>query len=292
MLSVLVSMGIRVVFDGNRLEVGYPISVDSVRLICMIAVLEGAMRTTIFVFVIAAMTVSVFGDVIVYSGALAETRAQFNVDSDGLALVEDFESFAGGQAVGDMPNNGARFAEEYADGSLAPLPVIQATASAPSGSRWIANFGNGRPASSAWVIRPDLPGDLIYAFGQVNAQGDWVRIEGFDANDELIVTVDALPIAAGAFAGFIVREGVSKVVVTPLGNFDGLNGMDDVQVSTQAIDLCMVDITCDGQVNFFDVSAFLSAYNNQDPRADFTGDGQFNFFDVSAFLAQYSAGCS
>jgi hypothetical protein len=231
------------------------------------------------------------GDVVTYSGPLTETRNQFNIDSDGLALLENFESFGGGQPVGDMPGNGARFAEEYADGSAAPLPIIQAFAGAPSGSRWIANFGNGRPAASAWVIRPDDPGDLIYAFGQVNAQGDWVRVEGFDAQDELVVTVDAQPIVSGCFAGFIVREGVSKVVVTPLGNGDFLNGMDDVQVSTQPIDLCDVDINCDGVVNFFDIQAFIAIYNAGDMAADLTGDGVLNFFDIASFVADYQAGC-
>lgn len=46
-----------------------------------------------------------------------------------------------------------------------------------------------------------------------------------------------------------------------------------------------------GQLDFFDVSAFLSAYNAQDPAVDFSGDGVFNFFDVSAFLALFSSGC-
>lgn len=233
----------------------------------------------------------VLGDVVTYSGPLTATRDQFNADSDGLALLEDFESFGGGEPVGNMPGNAARFAPEYADGSSAPLPIIQQFGAAPSGNSWIANFGNGRPAGSAWVIRPDEPGDLIYAFGQVNAQGDWVRIEAYDADDNLVVGVDAQPIVEGCFAGFISREGVSKVVVAPLGNFDFLNGMDDVQVSTQEINLCDVDINCDGVLNFFDVSEFISAYNAMDPRADFTGDGEFNFFDVSAYIAQYSAGC-
>ena len=58
----------------------------------------------------------VLGDVVTYSGALTATRDQFNIDSDGLALLENFESFGGGQAVGDMPGNAARFAPEYADG--------------------------------------------------------------------------------------------------------------------------------------------------------------------------------
>jgi len=55
--------------------------------------------------------------------------------------------------------------------------------------------------------------------------------------------------------------------------------------------LCPADLTGDGSLNFFDVSAFLSAFAAMDPVGDFTGDGQFNFFDVSAFLAAFAAGC-
>jgi hypothetical protein len=54
---------------------------------------------------------------------------------------------------------------------------------------------------------------------------------------------------------------------------------------------CDADLNNDGDLNFFDVSAFLQAYMNFDPVADFTGDGQFNFFDVSAFLIAYQEGC-
>lgn len=54
---------------------------------------------------------------------------------------------------------------------------------------------------------------------------------------------------------------------------------------------CAPDLTGDGQVNFFDVSAFLTAYNNQSAVADWNNDGVWNFFDVSAFLGAYNAGC-
>ena len=54
---------------------------------------------------------------------------------------------------------------------------------------------------------------------------------------------------------------------------------------------CQPDLTGDGQLNFFDISAFLTAFSSQDPVADFTGDGLFNFFDISAFLSAFSAGC-
>lgn len=52
-----------------------------------------------------------------------------------------------------------------------------------------------------------------------------------------------------------------------------------------------VDLNDDGELNFFDVSAFLSFFSAGDPRGDINGDGAFNFFDVSAFLAAFSAGC-
>ena len=54
---------------------------------------------------------------------------------------------------------------------------------------------------------------------------------------------------------------------------------------------CPADLTNDGVLNFFDVSAFLTAFSTMNPIADFTNDGVWNFFDVSAFLSAFSAGC-
>jgi len=54
---------------------------------------------------------------------------------------------------------------------------------------------------------------------------------------------------------------------------------------------CPADLNEDGVLNFFDVSAFLTAFAAADPIADFTGDGMFNFFDVSAFLSAFGVGC-
>ncbi|MDF1809288.1 MAG: GC-type dockerin domain-anchored protein [Phycisphaerales bacterium] len=54
---------------------------------------------------------------------------------------------------------------------------------------------------------------------------------------------------------------------------------------------CIADITGDGQLNFFDVSAFLSLFAAQDSVADLNDDGQFNFFDISTFLTLFSSGC-
>lgn len=54
---------------------------------------------------------------------------------------------------------------------------------------------------------------------------------------------------------------------------------------------CIPDFTNDGVLNFFDVAAFLSAFDAGDPSAELTDDGELNFFDVAAFLAAFAAGC-
>ncbi|MDF1809450.1 MAG: GC-type dockerin domain-anchored protein [Phycisphaerales bacterium] len=78
-----------------------------------------------------------------------------------------------------------------------------------------------------------------------------------------------------------------------LGVIEGESTWDAVTlVIDEAAQNCLVaDLNNDGELNFFDVSAFLNAFSNQDPVADFTSDGEFNFFDVSEFLAQYAIGC-
>ena len=54
---------------------------------------------------------------------------------------------------------------------------------------------------------------------------------------------------------------------------------------------CPADLTDDGALDFFDVSAFLTAYSMGDYIADYTGDAIFDFFDVSAFLSHFAKGC-
>jgi hypothetical protein len=90
----------------------------------------------------------------------------------------------------------------------------------------------------------------------------------------------------GTFDSFIFPEMPDGLEIVPVYRADGLDVM--VQSSTSP---CPADLTGDGVLNFFDVSAFLNAYNTMDPVADFDGNGIFNFFDVSAFLNAFNAGC-
>jgi hypothetical protein len=59
----------------------------------------------------------------------------------------------------------------------------------------------------------------------------------------------------------------------------------------EAVSSCSADITGDGQLDFFDVSAFLTLFGAGDLAVDFSGDGSLDFFDVSAFLAAFGNGC-
>ena len=54
---------------------------------------------------------------------------------------------------------------------------------------------------------------------------------------------------------------------------------------------CLADLSGDGQLDFFDVSSFLTFFQFDDPRADMNDDGNLDFFDVSLFLQAFIAGC-
>jgi len=75
-------------------------------------------------------------------------------------------------------------------------------------------------------------------------------------------------------------------LVNPVAPDDNDNGISDACESA-----CLPDMNGDGALDFFDISAFLTAFSAGDPSADFTNDGAFDFFDISAFLTAFSAGC-
>lgn len=58
------------------------------------------------------------------------------------------------------------------------------------------------------------------------------------------------------------------------------------------VNLCTADFNNDGVLNFFDISAYLAAFNAQDPGADLAPPfGVLNFFDLAEYLNLFNAGC-
>jgi hypothetical protein len=145
----------------------------------------------------------------------------------------------------------------------------------------------------------------------------WIRIidlnfTTFTFDDNGLISYDGTPTAHPELGMFTVWNAATGITqwdggVGPAlwfnGDFAGYGGTYsapmgvEAYASTGLVPLlceappCPADMTGDGSLNFFDVSAFLSAFSAGDAAADFTGDGQFNFFDVSAFLSAFSAGC-
>ena len=78
--------------------------------------------------------------------------------------------------------------------------------------------------------------------------------------------------------------GTTDVSIT----YPGWN-IDDIVLTGLGSSLEPGDFNADGSRDFFDVSAFLAAFNDGDPLADMTGDGEIDFFDVSQFLQYFNA---
>ena len=53
---------------------------------------------------------------------------------------------------------------------------------------------------------------------------------------------------------------------------------------------CLADLDLDGDVNFSDISLFISMFRASHPETDFNKDGLFNFLDISIFIASVGTG--
>ena len=68
--------------------------------------------------------------------------------------------------------------------------------------------------------------------------------------------------------------------------------LSGIFISHESSAQCSIaDFNADGELNFFDVTEFIEAFNAMDTSADMNGDGLYTFFDVSAFLVAYGEGC-
>ncbi len=93
------------------------------------------------------------------------------------------------------------------------------------------------------------------------------------------------PLVEGSYWIGVIVDQVNAIDERPFNN--DLAGPHQITI----VGPCLADLNNDGILDFFDISAFLTAFSNQDPVADFTGDMTFDFFDISAFLTAFGDGC-
>ncbi|GEM_PF-1371768 len=119
------------------------------------------------------------------------------------------------------------------------------------------------------------------ADGTLYAAVQGFRQTGPDSFEEVSANLFTIDPASGAATnlGTIEAEGTWDAVTLAL---------DD-----QAPPSCVPDFAEPfGELNFFDVAAFIGAFNAMDPSADLAEPfGAFNFFDVAEYIGAYNAGC-
>lgn len=182
-------------------------------------------------------------------------------------------------------------------------------------SSGIAGSGGSTPQMIA--LSPPNIGNSDFKVGVDNSLGGsqaWLVISqsppvnGLLSNDEVVgpITLEGVGASEGygtmhyPIPDIVSLDGQIRYMQWIVSDAQAPGGIAASEVAQLALfctmhgtcrDNCPADLTNDGDLNFFDVSAFLTAFSSNDSAADFDGNGNFNFFDVSAFLTAFSAGC-
>ena len=239
-----------------------------------------------------------------YTDASALRTNGANIDPD-FAVITDYGSYAGGEvSVNEvMDFSGPRVdIQDGTFGSLyseyAPRLLSLDPFNPTSGLIQVA-IDNSNVAGVTDVAANPAAASAVSTGIEISIDLDEL---GWDGSQDILMS------------GWIANDGFSFLSNQVLGGLpanspnigprdadeDGINDLDfNAIAGDQFINLtnpvvsnpCPADLTGEGSLNFLDVSAFLTAFGNQDPIADFQPDGSYNFLDVSAFLSAFGAGC-
>ncbi|RMH10172.1 MAG: hypothetical protein D6695_11905 [Planctomycetota bacterium] len=220
------------------------------------------------------------------------TRAELDAILGDQVQLEDFEgpSVPGGLYL-DAPNplnsDTAPFTWDIQPG---------VTYSSPYWLRLYATFmygddSNALAGSSDVLITFDRPQEAVgLDVVSITANLTYHDVVTFYHDSEALGTIELdLPPAGEAFVGWQHQAGITHVSIRE-PDTPGWAIIDNVAWGL-AVQTCQADFNNDGQLDFFDVIAFLQAFDKADPRADLTGDGVFDFFDILEFLGLFSQGC-
>ena len=254
-----------------------------------------------------------FGSSIAISGGVVAVGSSLD-DTTGAGQsgsVFLFDAITGNQYAKLIPGNGGS-GDEFGDSVSIAGGIVAVGAPAHDGDGIGANSGSAYLFSAAsgfqlFELTP-IDGEIADLLGRsisihngivaVGAIGDDDLGSGsgsaylFNANDGTPISKlqasdglgsDVFGQSVGVHNGIVVvgaKQGDGNVINSGAAYIFGIQQAG-----------CLADLSGDMILNFFDISAFLSAFASNDPVADFTNDGIYDFFDVSAFLSAFSAGC-
>lgn len=203
----------------------------------------------------------------------------------GLIEAENYDTGYPGDAYNDtdIGNNGGAFRQDDVD--------IEVCDEGGFNLGWVANgewleytvgvSAAGRYLLETRVATPNSGGSLRYEVGGVDISGpiavpdtgDWQNWQTVAAEVELDAGTQVIRLAKNDSPGDF---NINWFRLTPLAG-----GCSDADLAEPF-----------GTLNFFDVLAFIGAFNDQDPSVDFAEPiGSFNFFDVVEYLNLFNAGC-
>ncbi len=173
--------------------------------------------------------------------------------------------------------------------------VIVGTTAYVSSGQGVYVFDVVDPMSPALVgsfVIPNPSADGAGVGNSLSVEGDVVYV--MNGLSEMLV-IDARNLSSMGLMGSLLFEDTPAdfMVDGGIGYFANGTLSEGFLVADLSIpcNTCLADLTGDGVLDFFDISAFLTALAAGDPVADFTGDGSFDFFDISVFLGDFSFGC-
>lgn len=132
-------------------------------------------------------------------------------------------------------------------------------------------------------LEVDIPGGSVLIGNNITN-----GISNFGGSPDTLNNVEMVMLPAAGIGDYILRVKATEVNQGPQGYAIVITG----DVSESAAGCNSADLAEPfGDLNFFDISAFLSAFSAGESVADINDDGVFNFFDISDFLAIFGAGC-
>ncbi len=161
------------------------------------------------------------------------------------------------------------------------------------------------PDSRTGSIEVDSDFPLLSLVTMIAPSPDWfvgihdlnLRQDGLWINE---VIIDLDPYDSGTDAGTNYTSSNSNITPhLPIINiadqfpFTGTQRIGTLRITRTSEAACSVaDLALPyNELDFFDISAFLTAFSASDSSADLNNDGAFDFFDISQFLTSFSAGC-
>jgi endonuclease/exonuclease/phosphatase family metal-dependent hydrolase len=254
----------------------------------------------------------------VYAGDLVAGTAHLKSGGDSSDLAERLRAsqniayfidyFFNGAGTGNAdPNSKIAFPASTPAVLDANTPVIW-------GGDWNENEGtNGRKGPAEWMANASSTGgtdgtdrdrtDSVFDVATHPISGDAGTFSATNKLDYLmwqdsIATARRQFIFASSAPGMTIAKlpvPVRTFPIQPLST-SGLASdhrpvIVDFILPLAESDPCLADWNDDGELNFFDVSLFLSDFASQQSQADLNNDNSYDFFDVATFLSAFSAGC-